>query len=76
MEEASYFQSFAQVSVLTEEDKKQIRSDCLLLEEKQNLVEDLSCLPKMQLDDINRNLIPTEVNRHLEDGTFSLFHDF
>ena len=56
------------MDALSEEDKAQLLADGLLLEEKQGQVEDLSCLPRMQLEDINRELIPTTLNRHLEDG--------
>ncbi|XP_015767644.1 PREDICTED: presequence protease, mitochondrial-like [Acropora digitifera] len=56
------------VNVLSEEDKTIIYNKGLELAEKQNTPEDLSCLPKMMLTDIDPSLKPVSLERYISAG--------
>lgn len=61
------------LSTLTPEDKEKIYHDGVDLDAKQNDVEDMSCLPKMQVSDVSKYLIPTILNKHLEDSNVEVY---
>ncbi|KAK2570494.1 Presequence protease [Acropora cervicornis] len=56
------------VNVLSEEDKTIIYNKGLELAEKQNTPEDLSCLPKMMLSDIDPSLKPVSLEHYISAG--------
>jgi len=53
------------VKNLTEEDKLSIYENALKLEELQNEIEDVSCLPKMLVADIDKNIKKTDIEKQL-----------
>lgn len=58
----------AKVSTLSKEDKTEIYNKGIQLAEQQNTLEDLSCLPKMMISDIDPKIKPVNLEHYISAG--------